>query len=145
MKCIGVNILNYDYIKTINNNERVLILLSQNTIEHMFTLSPTPVFYIERNGADAMMIELFDQYVVLDGSCITPYETRGCPTNVITSRRDASKSQSLVDNEVVKPIFFRSPSAASGFVLGRATNGWKEWRTSNGVTLDERTRAASMQ
>lgn len=118
--------------------------MDQNTIEHMFTLSPTPVYYIERNGADAMMIELFDQYVVLDGTRITPYETRGCPTNVIASRRDATKGQSLIDNEVVKPIFFRSPSAASGFVLGRASNGWDEWRTSNGVTLDERTRTNAM-
>lgn len=32
---------------------------------------------------------------------------------------------------------FDSPSAAASYVIGRAANGWQEWRTESGTTLDE--------
>ena len=32
---------------------------------------------------------------------------------------------------------FRTPSGASDFVLGGSTNGWIEWKDSNGRTLDQ--------
>ena len=32
---------------------------------------------------------------------------------------------------------FRTPSGASDFVLGGSTNGWVEWKNSDGKTLDE--------
>ena len=36
-----------------------------------------------------------------------------------------------------KTISFKTPSGASDFVLGGSTNGWREWKDSNGKTLDE--------
>lgn len=35
-----------------------------------------------------------------------------------------------------KDVEFGSPSGAADVVLGRASNGWLEWRDANGVTLD---------
>ena len=35
-----------------------------------------------------------------------------------------------------RDVLFRSPSGASSVVLGRNSNGWLEWRDSNGQTLD---------
>ena len=32
---------------------------------------------------------------------------------------------------------FNSPSGAAGVVLGRSSNGWREWTDENGRTLDE--------
>ena len=32
---------------------------------------------------------------------------------------------------------FKSPSGASDFILGGSTNGWVEWKTTEGKTLDE--------
>ena len=32
---------------------------------------------------------------------------------------------------------FQSPSAASGVVLARSSNGWVDWKFKNGKTLDE--------
>ena len=32
---------------------------------------------------------------------------------------------------------FNSPSSASRVILGRSSNGWKEWKTEDGKTLDE--------
>ncbi len=37
----------------------------------------------------------------------------------------------------LKPYHFRSASAASGFVLGRSSNGWVDWKDAQGRTLDE--------
>lgn len=44
------------------------------------------------------------------------------------------------DGEILrlkKDVLFGSPSAASGFVLARSSNGWTEWRDMNGKTLHE--------
>lgn len=40
---------------------------------------------------------------------------------------------------------FRSPSAASGCLLGRPSNGWDDWKTADGRPLDELERRASQQ
>jgi hypothetical protein len=36
-----------------------------------------------------------------------------------------------------KDMLFGSVSAASGFILARASNGWLDWKDANGKTLDE--------
>ena len=36
-----------------------------------------------------------------------------------------------------KDHLFRSPSMAAVALLGRSANGWKEWKTDEGRTLDE--------
>jgi len=38
---------------------------------------------------------------------------------------------------------FASPSTASDIVLGRSSNGWKQWKLTNGKTLHEVYRANS--
>jgi len=37
----------------------------------------------------------------------------------------------------IKDYVFNSPSAASGIILGNFINGWKEWKTKDGKTLEE--------
>jgi len=37
----------------------------------------------------------------------------------------------------VKDHLFGSPSMAALALLGRTSNGWKEWKTKDGKTLDE--------
>lgn len=39
------------------------------------------------------------------------------------------------DGKTTKDLYFKSPSAASGFVCGRSANGWVEWFTPSGVKL----------
>lgn len=41
---------------------------------------------------------------------------------------------------LLEDILFKSPSAASGFVLGRRSNGWTDWKDEKGKTLDEKIR-----
>ncbi|NUP95179.1 MAG: GIY-YIG nuclease family protein [Planctomycetaceae bacterium] len=36
-----------------------------------------------------------------------------------------------------KDYLFRSPSAAAGLLMGRSANGWVEWTTKSGKTLDQ--------
>ena len=37
---------------------------------------------------------------------------------------------------VIEDCIFTSPSAAAKFILGRSANGWSEWKTYEGDTLD---------
>jgi hypothetical protein len=41
-----------------------------------------------------------------------------------------------------KDHLFGSPSMAALAVLGRTSNGWKEWKSADGTTLDTIKRAA---
>ena len=44
---------------------------------------------------------------------------------------------------LTKVISFKSPSGASDFILGGSTNGWVEWKNSDGKTLNDIYRSAT--
>lgn len=44
--------------------------------------------------------------------------------------------------EVIAPIEFNSPSAASSFCLGNSSNGWEDWKKRSGVTMNETLRSS---
>jgi hypothetical protein len=66
-----------------------------------------------------------------------------------SSERIYRNQMDLVDDEVLKiqkhndsmifveDYLFATPSAAAEAVLGRSSNGWKEWSDDDGNTLDE--------
>ena len=61
-------------------------------------------------------------------------------TNQSPKRELLSKGEiSLVGNKYILNVTleFKSPSGASDFILGGSTNGWVEWKTTEGKTLDE--------
>ena len=37
---------------------------------------------------------------------------------------------------LTKVVSFKTPSGTSDFVLGGSTNGWTEWKSAGGKTLD---------
>ena len=66
------------------------------------------------------------------------------PTNLERYNRQRADllekgSISVVDGKYIlhATIEFNTPSGASDFVLGGSTNGWTEWKTKAGKTLDE--------
>ncbi len=56
-------------------------------------------------------------------------------------REDLIESRIVVQEGVVyaftKNYIFKSPSGAAAVILGRAANGWTEWKRNDGKTLDE--------
>lgn len=89
--------------------------------------------------AEGQMID--DGFVVLKGSKANKEETRTAGAWVIGMRKK------LIDNKIIsenndlfifnEDFVFGSPSAAAAAVLGRRANGWTEWKTKNGKTIDE--------
>lgn len=95
------------------------------------------LFYIKRKNKDspnATGIIVADGFVVLKGSIMeTGYEKYAY----------AALRASLIENGSVdeggiftRDVLFSSYSAASSVVIGYSTNGWLEWKTEDGRTLD---------
>jgi len=95
------------------------------------------VFYCKGKQAEAKCIVTDEGYLVLEGSTAN---------NVDTDRTRAlinellEKQVLILEDNVYKfssDQLFKSPSSASGFILGRSSNGWIDWKDKNGKTLDE--------
>lgn len=100
-------------------------------------------FYCEGRGAKAIGEYIEDGFIVFQGSTAAKEETAtGKASNPGKVRRRLKKDGTLKlsDNgrtlRFMKDHIFSSPSAASQTVLGRSSNGWTEWKTEDGFTLD---------
>ena len=100
------------------------------------------LFYCKGSGADGLGEYTTEGFVVLKGS-------KGRIENVasIQGTSDQRFRENLVKEDVMvvqgeKYVFtrdylFSSPSMAAVALMGRAANGWTEWKAANGKTLDE--------
>ena len=75
-------------------------------------------------------------YIVKAGSELVRDLTATCPASV-PKRREQEKDAISEDYVLVKDLAFKSPSAASAFVLGRSSNGKEDWKTEDGKKLGE--------
>ena len=69
---------------------------------------------------------------------------KNAPTTVEKNKRKAKEllEDKIIESkgeiyEFVKDFIFGAPSGASSFILGNASNGWDDWKTEGGDTLDE--------
>ncbi len=104
------------------------------------------VFYLKASGADARGLYTPEGFVVLKGSI-------GRRANVpsIAETGEGRFRKKLVEAGVMvengeqvmfpKDHLFGSPSMAGTALTGRTTNGWREWKNAEGVTLDKLKRA----
>ena len=98
-------------------------------------------FYCTRSGAEGKGLYTSEGFVVLRGSRgpaeLAP-SSKG--TWIESIRADLAQAgvARLEDGSFVfdKDHLFKSPSGAAATVTGRHTNGWVEWKTSDGKTLD---------
>ena len=99
------------------------------------------VFYCKTNGADGKGLYTEEGFVVLKGSVGHRQESSAIsPSSSRMRKRLAEEGIARVDG--AKYIFekdhlFGSPSTAAMALLGRNANGWMEWRSKDGTTLNE--------
>ena len=106
------------------------------------TTQPVEVFHCRSAGIDARGLYTPEGFVVLKGSV---GRIANQPSIIGTSSErfrqklfDFGVLKEEGDKAVVqKDHLFGSPSMACIAVLGRQANGWKEWKSADGVTLDE--------
>lgn len=93
------------------------------------------------NGAEATGEYTEDGLVVFKESTARLDTTPSVPETV-EQRRKNLIADGVLEREGERLVFredhaFNSPSAAAGVVLGRSSNGWREWVDEDGRTLDQ--------
>lgn len=74
-------------------------------------------------------------YIVMAGSRVFPYAEAGKKPGKLGAVKKCGWHNEIVLEEDLSN--FTSPSGASDFVFGNPANGWNEWKTAEGETLDE--------
>ena len=69
------------------------------------------------------------------GSKISQNETEGIPLNISEKRKELITSGVISDFVFVKDYEFTSVSTAAAVILGRSSNGRKEWTKIDGRTV----------
>ena len=124
----------------------LLATLGQPIFEPLRNANTVPsdkeLFYCKGSGADGVGEYTTEGFVVLKGS-------RGRTENVasIQGTSDARFRDQLVTEGIMtvkdgmlvftRDHLFASPSTAAVAVMGRTANGWLEWKSPQGKTLDE--------
>lgn len=74
------------------------------------------------------------KFIVLKGSTCCPIRGKGwTSTKQIDQKREASR---FVDDVLQENVEFTSPSLAAAFITYKPENGWTEWKTSGGQSID---------
>ncbi|MCX8034916.1 MAG: DUF4357 domain-containing protein [Candidatus Dojkabacteria bacterium] len=109
------------------------------------------ILYCKGKNYDAIGLYTDEGFIILEGSIVSGKHSPSFEKyeyGRLKRREKTIEDGSLVpeengNNVVKRKLIFSSPSAASGFVKGGATNGWLHWKNKDGKTLDELKRRRS--
>jgi len=105
------------------------------------------LLFIESKGIKATGYEDPKGFVVLKGSQVLKEEQAAIHNYMSALRKDLVAQGVLVESGqsyvVTQDHVFGSPSTAAGVVLGRASNGRKDWKNKEGTSLREIQEAAA--
>lgn len=99
-----------------------------------------PIFTTSRRGIVGKGTYSGESFDVLPGSEIDMSKAVNI-ASYNAKRQECVKDGTIIQKEdgkyyLTKVITFKTPSGASDFVLGGSTNGWVEWKSVDGKTLD---------
>jgi predicted GIY-YIG superfamily endonuclease len=99
------------------------------------------VFFCQRKGAQGRGLYTTEGFVVLAGSRGHAQVTESTAAATVRSLRAPLLESGVLKIEGDEVVFtkdhlFKAPSAASCAILGKASNGWLDWKNSSGETLD---------
>lgn len=109
-------------------------------MDNVKSSTSSDIFHTTRNGISALGIYDGEKFQVLEGSQININKP------VHLARYNKQRAELLASGEISQvdgkyflniTIEFNTPSGGSDFVLGGSTNGWVEWKNSEGKTLNE--------
>ena len=109
-------------------------------MDNVKSSTSSDIFHTTRNGISALGIYDGEKFQVLEGSQININKP------VHLARYNKQRAELLASGEISQvdgkyflniTIEFNTPSGASDFELGGSTNGWVEWKNSEGKTLNE--------
>jgi len=118
-------------------NEEPHVVQSKPDTETEVVLEGKNVFLKKKNAKAKAVYNKRTGITVLAGSILQDE----CTASFNVEKRNAimEGNVELQDGKIVliNNIHFRTPSGASDFVLGASSNGWTEWKTRKGNSLDD--------
>lgn len=124
-----------------NRNPVAVTQMTESVLDTQKQSIPTE-FYCRASGVDGRAKYTEEGLVVLAGSY-----GRSEVSNSFLRHNYYQKRQTLLDQGLLRiegdriyytrDALFKSPSPAAVYLLGRAANGWTEWKDSSGHTLEE--------
>lgn len=97
------------------------------------------IYHCKLRGANAQGILSSEGFTVLKGSTCALKPTAKTPQSIKIRRQKLIDSGGLVMNGdklvFARDYLFQSPSGASCSIIYRASNGWRDWKTADGVDL----------
>jgi GIY-YIG catalytic domain. len=105
------------------------------------TAKEEQAFFCRRTGVDAKGIYTNEGMVVLKGSS-APMTTKRKTEQRFFEKRDQLLAKGVIEQQGERFVFqrdylFQTPSGASMFLLLASSNGWVDWKTEQGMTLQE--------
>lgn len=99
------------------------------------------LYFIKTKSYKASMKETDQGYIVIKGSEAKKALANSCTKTYRDMRRKLVETQIMIEVKdkliFVEDTVFNSPSAASNMILGRNSNGFKQWVNSKGQTFRE--------
>lgn len=133
-----------EYFETIGT---LLATLGFPLLQCLATAAPKEtdhIVFCKGRGADAKGVYSTDGLTVTKGSkCAVTPTAKATPGSLHTRRTRLIEDGAITIVDGV-PVFsrdtlFKTPSGAADVVLFRSANGWTEWKTQAGITLNEAT------
>jgi len=119
--------------------------LGYPVFEPIIKTDVTEKFYCRGKDADATGELVEDGFVVRQGSVARLEIVHSAIESVNSMRTKLLEAGVLVEQDgslrFTQDYLFSSPSGAAAAVLGRTANGWIEWKTKDGKTLNDARRA----
>lgn len=126
---------NFETIKTL------LSALGYPIFEKVANRETKDIFYCRGKSAEAKGEYTDEGFVVLKGSVCNLTEAPSAGQWVTKMRKELLENNILSQKGEVyvftEDHIFSSPSAAAAVVLARRANGWREWKSKEGYTLDK--------
>ncbi len=127
-----------DVIKKCYNLIKFLMISSGYSLES--NQNNSSIFRTNRRGIIGLGIYTGNSFELIQGSEIDV--NIRCNLDKYNQMREELINENILVKEGEKYILkknleFKTPSGASDFVLGGATNGWTEWKNNENKTLDE--------
>ena len=119
----------------LDSTQKISVESDNNDVEEI------PLLFLKRHiksanfTVEATGRQTSEGFVVLKGSKISPDEkTKVLGPGIIKARKNANIDSKNILRE---DVLFQSPSSAAGFVTGNSSNGLKDWKTKDGISLKD--------
>lgn len=125
-----------DAVIEIYENNKVV-----STLSFVEENDESPIFCIESHDRYCKAQATFDEYTqkltVKAGSIAAHGETKSFKGTAARNKMLCEKTIDTAEGyRLTEDITFDTPSGASNFIYGRASNGWVEWKDQEGRTLE---------